>query len=111
MERALVRHFRFFPPDFVMPTFLDNHDMDRFLFLARGDKAALRRAAAAQMRLPGPPIVYYGTEVGLDQATSIREGRGMHINRVPMVWENDQDRELLEYYRTLIRERGQSALF
>jgi hypothetical protein len=110
MERALARHFRFFPPDFVMPTFIDNHDMDRFLFLARGDKAALRRAVAAQMRLPGPPIVYYGTEVGLNQATSIREGRGMHINRVPMVWGDNQDRELLDDFRALIQERRQSDL-
>ena len=109
MERALDRHFRYFPPGFVMPTFIDNHDMDRFLFLARGDKVALRRAIAAQMRLPGPPIVYYGTEVGLNQATSIHEGRGMHINRVPMIWGDSQDRELLEYVQALIRERRSSA--
>lgn len=105
MERALSRHFRFFPPDFVMPTFIDNHDMDRFLLLAGGDKEALRRAASVQMRLPGPPIIYYGTEVGLNQAIHIREGRGMHINRVPMIWGEEQDRDLLAYYQGLIRER------
>jgi hypothetical protein len=105
MKRILQRHFQFFPPDFVMPTFLDNHDMDRFLFLAGGDKDALRRAAAVQMRLPGPPIIYYGTEVGLNQETSIRRGKGMHINRVPMIWGDEQDRELLAFYKALIRER------
>jgi glycosidase len=110
MERALARHVRFFPPDFVMPTFIDNHDMDRFLFLARGEKAALRRAAATQMRLPGPPIIYYGTEVGLTQAIGMRDGHGMHVNRVPMVWGDSQDRELLDFYRALIQERRQSAL-
>ena len=107
-QRALARHFRYFPPDFVMPTFLDNHDMDRFLFLAQGDKAALRRAAAIQMRLPGPPIIYYGTEVGLNQAIGMRDGHGMHVNRVPMVWGEGQDHELLEYYRALIQQRRQS---
>jgi cyclomaltodextrinase len=57
------------------------------------------------MRLPGPPIVYYGTEVGLNQRVSIREGSGMHVNRVPMVWGKEQDRELLDTYRELIQER------
>jgi cyclomaltodextrinase len=90
---------------FLQPTFIDNHDMDRFLFLAGGDKGALRRAAAVQMDLPGPPIIYYGTEVGLNQAVSIQEGQGMHINRVPMAWGEEQDIELLAYYRDLVRKR------
>jgi cyclomaltodextrinase len=105
MHRFLDRHGRYFPPDFVMPTFLDNHDMDRFLFLAGGDKGALRCAAAVQMRLPGPPIIYYGTEVGLNQAVSIQAGQGMHVNRLPMLWGDDQDRDLLAFYQCLIRER------
>ncbi len=126
LARFLARHYRFFsfdsalrlrseqaqdrPDDFVMPTFIDNHDVDRFLFLAGGDKAALRRAAAAQMKLPGPPIIYYGTEVGLNQAVSIRDGEGMHINRVPMVWGDEQDRDLLAYYKRLIRERQEDKM-
>jgi cyclomaltodextrinase len=105
LARFLARHRQFFPASFVMPTFIDNHDMDRFLFLAGGDRDALKRAAALQMRLPGPPIIYYGTEVGLTQKMSIREGHGMHINRVPMIWGADQDRELLAYYQDLIRTR------
>jgi glycosidase len=105
MERFLKRHYQFFPDNFVMPTFVDNHDMDRFLLLAGGDKGALRRAAAVQMRLPSPPIIYYGTEVGLNQEISIQEGEGMHINRVPMIWGDEQDRELLTYYKALIHER------
>jgi hypothetical protein len=105
LARFLARHRQFFPAEFVMPTFVDNHDMDRFLFLARGDKEALKRAAALQMRLPGPPVIYYGTEVGLSQNLSIREGHGMHVNRVPMAWGEEQDQDLLEYYRALIRSR------
>lgn len=105
LARFLARHRRFFPADFVMPTFIDNHDMDRFLFLAKGDTSALKRAAAFQMRQPGPPVVYYGTEVGLNQKLSIREGHGMHINRLPMIWGQEQDQDLLEYYRELIRAR------
>ncbi|MBL7183687.1 MAG: alpha-amylase [Anaerolineae bacterium] len=105
LERFLARHLAFFPENFVMPTFLDNHDMDRFLYIAQGDKEALRRAAAAQMRLPGPPIIYYGTEVGLGQTGSTTEGRGLHFSRVPMAWGEEQDRDLLAYYQALIQER------
>ncbi len=111
LKRVLRRHDAFFPEGFIRPTFLDNHDMDRFLFLSRGDKQSLRRAATVQMRLPGPPIIYYGTEVGLVQTDSTKSGRGLHVCRVPMVWDAGQDRELLDFYRAVIRERRQSASF
>ncbi|MBN1660380.1 MAG: alpha-amylase [Anaerolineae bacterium] len=105
LERFVAQHYRFFPASFLMPTFIDNHDMDRFLYLAGGDKEALRRAAAAQMRLPGPPIIYYGTEVGLSQVASTTEGKGLHVSRTPMLWGDEQDQDLLAYYKALIRAR------
>ncbi|MEO6264300.1 MAG: alpha-amylase family glycosyl hydrolase [Luteimonas sp.] len=46
----------------LMPTFVDNHDVDRFL--AGGSQAGLRQALLAIMTLPGIPTVYYGTEQG-----------------------------------------------
>lgn len=46
-----------------MPTFVDNHDVDRFL--AGGDEAGLKQALLAILTLPGIPVVYYGTEQGL----------------------------------------------
>ena len=45
-----------------MPTFLDNHDVDRFL--AGADERALHLGLAALFTLPGIPVVYYGTEQG-----------------------------------------------
>jgi cyclomaltodextrinase / maltogenic alpha-amylase / neopullulanase len=104
LERFVSRHQMYFPKDFVMPTFLDNHDMDRFLLVAKGDKDALRRAAEAQMRLPGPPIIYYGTEVGLSQAVSTRSG-GLHLSRTLMLWDDSQDNDLLDFYKELIASR------
>ncbi len=108
LARFLPRHAAFFPADFLMPTFLDNHDMDRFLFLAGGDKDALRHAAAVQMRQPGPPIIYQGTEIGLQQRLSKDAGVGLEVNRVPMVWGTEQDRSLFAFYRDLIRARRAS---
>ena len=48
-----------------MPTFVDNHDVDRFL--AGGNEAGLKQALLALMTLPGIPVIYYGTEQGFTQ--------------------------------------------
>jgi cyclomaltodextrinase / maltogenic alpha-amylase / neopullulanase len=105
LERFVERHYKYFPTDFIMPTFIDNHDMDRFLYGARGDKEALKRAAAFQMKLPQPPIIYYGTEVGLSQTRGKNDGWGLEVSRMPMLWGEAQDAELLTYYKRLIAER------
>ncbi len=44
----------------LMPSFVDNHDVDRFL--AGGSEPALKQALLALMTLPGIPVIYYGTE-------------------------------------------------
>ena len=49
----------------LMPTFVDNHDVDRFL--AGGSSAGLKQALLAMMTLPGIPVVYYGTEQGFTE--------------------------------------------
>jgi glycosidase len=46
----------------LMPSFIDNHDIDRFL--AGGSEAALKQALLALLTLPGIPVIYYGTEQG-----------------------------------------------
>ena len=46
-----------------MPTFIDNHDVDRFL--AGGTEAGQRQALLAMLALPGIPVIYYGTEQGM----------------------------------------------
>lgn len=46
----------------LMPTFVDNHDVDRFL--AGGSEAALKQALLSIFTLPGIPTIYYGTEQG-----------------------------------------------
>ena len=48
-----------------MATFVDNHDVDRFL--AGGTEAGLRQALLALMTLPGVPVIYYGTEQGFTE--------------------------------------------
>jgi glycosidase len=48
-----------------MPSFVDNHDVDRFL--AGGSEAGLKQALLAILSLPGIPVIYYGTEQGFQR--------------------------------------------
>ena len=90
-----------------LATLLDNHDMPRFLGKAKGDVRRLELAATALLTLPGMPVIYYGTEVGLSQL------RGRATDdlgaRMPMLWGKDQDVELLEFFQRLGRLRAESA--
>lgn len=100
----LRRHFEAFPPDFVMPSFLDNHDMNRFLWVVRGDTRRLKLAALCQYTLPHPPVIYYGTEVGLSQERDVRHPDGSahpEESRLPMPWDGGQNTDVLAFYRRL----------
>jgi cyclomaltodextrinase / maltogenic alpha-amylase / neopullulanase len=101
-DKALSQHLAYFTTDLVLPSFLDNHDMNRFLWIVGEDKRRLKLAALCQFTLPNPPIIYYGTEVGVSQRATV--GR-LEESRVPQSWGEKQDRELLEFYQRLIRFR------
>jgi glycosidase len=49
-------------PSKALVNFMDNHDVERFLFAALGDKDALRNALTLLMTEDGIPCLYYGTE-------------------------------------------------
>lgn len=56
-----------------MPSFVDNHDVDRFL--ADGGEPGLKQALLATMTLPGIPVIYAGTEQGFrEQRASMFAG-------------------------------------
>ena len=103
----LLRHESYFPASFTRPSFLDNHDMNRFLWAARGNKRKLRLAALCQFTLAGPPVIYYGTEVGLSQVRDVRQGSlGLpEESRLPMLWGSAQDQNLLTEYQRLAELR------
>ncbi|MDQ3249083.1 MAG: glycoside hydrolase family 13 protein [Chloroflexota bacterium] len=102
---AVERSRHFFGTDFALPSFIDNHDMNRFLWVAGNDKRRLRLAAGLMFALGGPPVIYYGTEVGLSQPSS--KGSWREESRHPMLWGEAQDSDLLDYFKQLIALRRQ----
>lgn len=92
------------PERMTFVTMLDNHDMDRFLWLAGGNGAQLALAAICHMTLEGIPLIYYGTEVGLSQKESVCED--FAYARAPMIWDDRQDCTLFDLYRRLIALRS-----
>lgn len=108
----LQRHLAAFPAWFSRPLFLDNHDVNRFIWLAGGDVNRLKLAALCQFCLPGQPMVYYGTEVGLSQNRGVeRPGQTlsfMEESRLPMLWGKDQNTDLHAFYTNLIHLRNQT---
>ncbi len=94
-------------PGLALATLLDNHDMNRFLWMAGGDVRRLKLAATLLMTLPGTPVIYYGTEVGLTQRhDAVNENAEA---RLPMLWGPDQDHDLFRFFRNLGSLRRDSA--
>lgn len=86
----------------VMFNLLDSHDTARFLTLSRGSKNSLKLAATFQLTYIGAPCIYYGTEIGMEGAEDPDCRRTMDWN------EKNWDKELLEYYKSLILIRKKS---
>ncbi len=60
----------------LMPTFIDNHDVERFL--SQSNEASMRQALLAMFTVPGIPVIYYGTEQGFtsQRASMFASGYG-----------------------------------
>jgi cyclomaltodextrinase len=103
LERALSLHDAYFDSDFIRPSFIDNHDMNRFIHIVQGDIRRIKLAAIFQFTLSQPPIVLYGTEIGLQQQKDSSED--LDYVREPMHWDETKENELLDFYRCLIQIR------
>ena len=56
-----------YPNPYVIPTFIDNHDVRRFLSISTPTGEDLLEALAFLFTVPGIPVVYYGTEQGFTE--------------------------------------------
>src|SRR5712692_6901865 len=94
-------------PGLALATLMDNHDMNRFLWMAGGNADRLKLAATLLLTLPGMPVIYYGTEVGLSQRFD-----GVVENaeaRLSMLWGGEQNQDLLAHFQALGRIRRESV--
>ena len=105
--KKLKQHFSKYPRNYFLPTFLDNNDMNRFLFECGNDKEKLKEAAKLQFSINQPLIIYYGTEIGMTQQKSIKDfaKHGDLQARQPMRWQQ-QNKELFEFYKSLIEKKN-----
>ena len=106
-EAFLSAHETYFEGVFERLTILDNHDMNRFLFLAGNDQRRLKLGALLIYTLEGNPINYYGTEAGVTQERPTHQGeRGLFEEaRQPMLWGEQADQELIAYFQRLTELR------
>jgi glycosidase len=86
LQEMLDRHYAGFPESCRLLSFLDNHDMNRFLFEAGGDRARLKRALTVQFAQKATPILYYGTEAAMNQAGPVSGNHGDLQTRRMMPW-------------------------
>lgn len=105
LDGFLDAHTRYMAEGPGRVSFLDNHDMTRFLFLSGGDTRRLKLAALCQFTLDATPTIYYGTEVGLTQQHDFSLNGDAEARRDmpwnPRAWDHD----LLAFYRALTRLR------
>jgi len=91
---------------YLLPAFLDNHDMERASLIAGGDRAVLKLGYLLQLTLPYPPIIYYGSERAQSQTTNLPAGQYERDRyfREPMDWEQGED--MVAWVRNLVRIRN-----
>ncbi|MBN2786101.1 MAG: hypothetical protein JXR25_14865 [Pontiellaceae bacterium] len=104
VQSLLDKHYAKFPEGFSLPSFLDNHDINRFLFEAKDRINRLKLTSEIQFKQKQPPILYYGTEAGMSQTRDIWCSHGDLHARQPIPW-NNPNPKLLEFYTDLIRRR------
>ncbi len=68
LQKMVNRHFERYPPNFALWLFLDNHDTDRFGYVCKGNKEKVCQALAFLQRQGSPCLMYYGTEIGMQNS-------------------------------------------
>lgn len=102
-------HIQYFSESHSLPAFIDNHDMDRFYTVAEENLQRLKLALLVLYVLPGPPIIYYGTEVPLSQRNLLHSNGGLGFDeaRLQMTWQEETQFVLAEYLLSLAEMRNQ----
>ncbi len=101
----LEKRSEYFDPSRML-TFVDNHDMERFL--KGGGLANLKQALAFIFTVPGIPVVYYGTEQGFNETRAAMFAGGFQSGDMDHYNSNS---ELFKYIQELIMLRKNNPVF
>lgn len=81
---SIITNDRLYSNPNNMVTFIDNHDMPRFISLCRDDVSAMSRALRVMLAWRGIPSLYYGTEAPLAGEKEPDNRADMDFNRADL---------------------------
>ncbi|CAG9623437.1 alpha-amylase family glycosyl hydrolase [Sutcliffiella rhizosphaerae] len=100
LDTIFYHNQNFYDNPYVLGTFLDNHDVERFTRAAINKNqyppTRLKLALTYMYSAPGIPIIYYGTEIALDGGEDPDNRRNMNFRA---------DKDLIEYITKLAELR------
>lgn len=106
LAREIERHYAKYSSRTFLVGFLDNHDMNRFLYECGQLKFKLKNALKVLFSLKQPISVYYGTETGMSHAKDVKRNQP-HADleaRKLMNWDSP-DEELISFIKKELSKR------
>jgi len=119
-DTGMARFYAHYAQDFVyanpnmIMNFLDNHDIDRYSTMTKGDIQKYKMGLAMLITARGYPQIYYGTEIMMDGIAGNYEGHRLDF---PGGWNTDKrnafvsngrtkaENEVFNYLKTLLNYR------
>ncbi len=113
---TLAKDFLYTDPQNLM-TFVDNHDVERIMFLAKEDLSKFKLALQFLFTTRGIPQIYYGTEIGMvggPDHGSIREDfpggfEKSTRNAFEISGRSEKENENFEFTKKLIKIRKENS--
>jgi len=115
---TIAQDFIYSDPNNLL-VFFDNHDVDRAMLVANGDINKIKLALNLVLFTRGIPVIFYGTEIGIEGGTKHGELRqpfpggfeGDQRNAFTSDGRTEQENEIFNYLKELLKLRSQySAL-
>jgi glycosidase len=105
IDTVLKMYYLLYPKKTTLISVLDNPDKDRFIFALKNDRTSYFKAVKIQFEQKQPPMIFYGSEVGLSQEYGLKSrNNGDLAVRAKMPW-HQLDQEMLSFYKKLIQEK------
>jgi cyclomaltodextrinase len=103
--RKVRNHLNKVPRAYTMVTFLDNHDLDRFIRFCNGNVGTLLRAFELLLSLDHPVVIYNGTENCLGNKFDVTPTKAFSDLQVrnPVDWQHI-NREFVEGFQALVKK-------